>query len=725
MRRPTGRLLQHDWNSTSDGDPNTGPLRKRFATLLLFLLSLLLYLGTTGFDFVVDDTLLVAQNPYVLSFHFLKQIFSQDFWGFRSVAGATGYYRPLVMFTLLGERTLFGLNPSGYHLVNAILNGLVTILVYRLARRLWPKGSGPLWAGAIFAALPLHTENVAPVSGISDLECALFLLLSVWIYIRPGDSGSRLSRVSCWLAAALFLLAVLSKEVALVLPLLLIFYDAFVRSGSTPRPRLSPGRYLPFALAVAFYLALRLVVFGSITKFRGTNAPGWGGTILSALGLTGTYAVKLVWPQHLTYLAKFPAPKDWFDPYVVLGGALLLLAATAFFRYRREYPALSFAVLWFWLFLAPVLNVHWLGRAAYGERYLYLPSVAFCWLVGEGLAQLSRSVAREQRERLFLARAIPWVVLALLIGRTALRLPDWRGNKTLALATLREVPDSAMSHNNLGNSYRQEGNRTLARQQYVAAIASDPSLFEAYVDLALVLQEDGAVEGARAMFRRAAQVNPGLPETFYGWGLLERGAGDVELARQLFARAVALNPSYGDALNGLGVISMDQGRLDEAQRYLAAAAQTDPYSLSVHLSLGILYSRKGDFRQAEAEFRRASELAPRSEAPFMSLAGLYEQQGRQPEALEMYERAVQVHPSSSTALFRLGVLALKMGNVMKATGALEEAERLQPSSPLVHTQLGLAYRAAGRLQDARNELETSLRLTPDDATTKQALRELK
>jgi tetratricopeptide (TPR) repeat protein len=724
MRSPAVHPVLNDKRSPPPSGVEGGSPSERVAVFLLFSLSLVLYVGTTSFDFVVDDTLLLARNPYVLSFHYVKEIFSQDFWGFRG-GGVTGFYRPVVMVTLLVERALFGLSPAPYHLVNAILNGLVVVLVYRLGRMLWPEGKGPLWAGALFAALPLHAENVAPVSGISDLECTAFVLLSAWIYSRLGDSSPRLSRTSSWLAAAIFMLAVLSKEVALVLPLLLIFYDAFLRAGSRARPKRYLGNYLPFVLFVALYIVLRLAIFGSITKVTGVDAPGLKGTVLSALGLTGTYAFKLVWPQHLAYFVKFRPPETWHDLYVLLGVVFLLLALAAFVRYWRGNPRVSFAILWFFLFLGPALNVRWLGLSAYGERYLYVPSVAFCWLAGEGLAQLSRSVRREQRARLFLARAVPWVVLALFVGRTAMRLPDWRNDKTLAIATLGEVPDSPMSRIYLGNAYRQEGGRTLARQQYVAAIASDPSIFEAYVGLALVLKDDGAVDAARALFRRAVEVNPRSPEAYFGWGVVEQGAGRLEFARQLFERAVALNPNYADALNNLGVISMDRGKLDEAQRYLADAARADPFSLSVHLNLGILHSRKGDFRQAEAEFRRSSELAPRSEAPYLSLAGLYEQQGNQAAALEMYERAVHVHPSSSAALFRLGVLALKMGNVTRATSAFEEAERIHPSSPLVHTQLGLAYRAAGRVKEARSELETSLRLGPDDGTAREALRELK
>ena len=702
-----------------------GLIPERLSVLLLFSFSVLLYIGTTSFGLVVDDTLLLVRNPYVRSFHYVKEIFSQDFWGFRGATGTTGFYRPLVMFTLLLERRLFGLNPAGFHLVNVFLNGLVVVFVYRLARILWSEGSGPLWAGALFAALPLHTENVAPVSGVSDLECALFALLSIWLYLRDGDSLSTVWSPSAWLAGGCFMLAVLSKEVAFVLPLLLVLHEFLMHPSEPPRLKACLGKWTPFFLVAALYLALRLQIFGSVTKAAAGSQPGLKPTILSALSLTGTYAYKLLWPQQLAYTVKLPPPDSWHALHIVLGAVVLLLAAAAFLRFRRVDPRVSFAIAWFFLLLGPVLNIRWVGVGAYGERYLYLPSVAVCWLAGEGLARLSRSAPREQRARYLIVRALPWVLLALWTGRTALRLPDWRNDKSLALATLRAAPHTATSRVYLGNSYRHEGQLNLARQEYVAAIGSDPSIYEAYVDLATMLEDAGEVEGAWALLRRAAVANPRAPEVFYAWGAVEQRAGNAEAARQLFQRALALNPNSADTLSSLAVISMEQGKLDEAQAYLATAARSDPSSLAVCLNRGILFARKRDFVQAEAEFRRAAGLAPRSEAPYLSLAGLYEEQGKQSAAMGMYEKALQVQPNSPTALFRRGVLALKMGDVPGATTSLEKVARIQPDSALVHTQLGLAYRTAGRLAEARRELEISLWLEPDDNVTKEALRQLK
>jgi tetratricopeptide (TPR) repeat protein len=699
-------------------------LPDRLAILILFGFSVLLYVATTGFDFVVDDNLLLDRNPYVLSFHYLKEIFTRDFWAFFGARGESGYYRPIIMLTLLAERRLFGFQPAAYHLVNVFLNALVVILVYKLGRRLWPQGKGPFWAGMLYAALPLHADSVTPVSGISDVECALFMLLAALVYIGPPQRRGQPSRLSPWTSAFLFALAVLSKEVALALPVLLIFYEHFLRP-SAPLPWLVRlKRYAPLLLFAGSYVALRVVILHGIGRPEVVFDLGLFQTVLSGLAMLGLYIFKLVWPMHLTAFMTFNPAKHWYDVYVLLGAVGLLLAAAAFRTCWRRERAVSFAIFWFFITLGPVLNVRWLGKSPYAERYLYVPSAAACWLAGQGLARLILRARDRKRAAWVAASALPIVLVALGATRIAFRLPEWRNNFTLALATVREDPASGTYHVYIGNAYRERGDRGLARQEYVSAIALDPSLTEAYLNLAGVMMDDNAVGAARLLLNRAVQTNPRFPEAYYAWGVIEMGQHQVEQARKLFERAVALNPAYCDALNNLGVLSVEEGNLEQAQEYFSRAVQADPTSLDAHMNLGDLWVRRGQYAQAESEFRRSLQLAPSNESPYLALASLEEKQGNQQQALETYRRLVQIQPQSATALFRLGVLALKVGDLDEARQAFEATAKIRPNSALVHAQLGMAYLAAGDRARAISEIQNALRLNSSDETVRAAARKL-
>jgi tetratricopeptide (TPR) repeat protein len=691
---------------------------------LLIAFSLALYVATTRYDLVGDDAILVGSNPYVRSFHFLREIFTQNFWSFRGARGDSMYYRPLVMFSFLVQAMLFGPRPTPFHLLNVLLNTWVVVMVYQLGKRFWPKGSGALWGALLFAALPVHSEDVATVSGISDLECAAFFLAALLIYTKPA-SGRGFSRLRAWMSALVFLLAALCKEVALAVPVLMVFYEHFLRGDAAARLGERLSRYLPSFLMAAFYTVVHLAVIGDLSSVGPPSRMHLRESLIFGFTQLAEYIGKLVWPQHLCYSWKFHPPLTWRDPAVFLGMLFTLWAVGVVVAWWRQDRLVSFAIIWFFLTLAPVLNIAGVGVPAYGERYIYIPSVGICWLAGQGLGSMTRKRLGRPAWRRVAAVALGLVVLLAGALRTLVRLPAWRNNFTLGLATVREDPNAAIFHIYLGNNYRAEGNRGLARIEYVTAIALDPLAGEAFMNLAGVLLDDGNASAAEEVLRRGAQLNPRFSKPLFALGKIAIHRGSKEEARDLFARALARDPNDAEALFALGLLSLQEDRPDEAENLLSRAATVQPSSALVHLNLGAVFAREKKFAGAEAEFRRAIQLAPNSEPVYLALAGVYEDQGKQADALELYRQIVRAAPDSANGQFRLGVLALKMGKGDEAIAALGKAVAIQPRSARAHAQLGLAYLEFGNPAGARREIEMARHLDPNDDTVKMALRRLK
>jgi tetratricopeptide (TPR) repeat protein len=695
----------------------------RVAIPLLIAFSLALYIATTGYDLVGDDAILIGGNPYVRSFHFLPEIFTQGFWSFRGARGDSIYYRPLVMFSFLVQRMLFGPRPGPFHLFNVLLNAWVVVMVYQLGKRFWPKGSGALWGALLFAALPVHTEDVATVSGISDLECAAFFLPALLIYTKPAGSG--FSRVRAWMSALMFLLAALCKEVALAIPVLMVFFEHFMRGDKATRFGERLSRYMPTFLVSAFYIVVHLAVIGDISSIGPPSRMRLRESLIFGFTQLGEYTGKLLWPQHLSYSWKFHPPITWRDPAVLLGMLFALWGAGVVVAWWRQDRPVSFAIIWFFLTLAPVLNIAGVGVTAYGERYLYIPSVGICWLLGEGLGSTVSKGPGRRAGRRVVAVVLGLLLLLAMAVRTLVRLPAWRNNFTLGLATVREDPNAAEFHVYVGNTYRVEGKRGLARVEYVEAIASDPLAGEAFVNLAGVLLEDGNATAAEAVLRRGAQLNPTFSKPLFVLGKIALQRGSREEARDFFARALSLDPNDSEALFALGLLSLQDARLDEAENLFSRLVTVVPDFAPAHLNLGAVFAREKKFGGAEAAFRRAIELAPNSEAPYLALAGVYEDQGKLVAALDIYRQIVKAAPNSGNAQFRLGVLALKMGKGDEAIGALGKAVSAQPKSALAHAQLGLAYLDFGNPTSARREIQAAKLLDPNDDTVKRALQKLK
>ena len=343
----------------------------RLAIPLLIAFSLALYIATSRYDLVGDDAILIAGNPYVRSFHFLREIFTQNFWSFRGARGDSIYYRPLVMFTFLVQAMLFGPRPAPFHLFNVFLNAWVVVMVYQLGKRFWPKGSGALWGALLFAALPVHTEDVATVSGISDLECAAFFLPAILIYTKPAGGGG-FSRVRAWMSAVMFLLAALCKEVALAIPALMVFFEHFMRGDDAARFGKRLSRYMPTFLVSAFYIVVHLVVVGDLSTVGPARRMHLRESLIFGFTQLGEYTGKLLWPQHLSYSWKYHPPLTWRDPAVLLGMLFTLWAVGVVVAWWRRDRPVSFAIIWFFLTLAPGLE-HRRSRCfrLWGEIPLY------------------------------------------------------------------------------------------------------------------------------------------------------------------------------------------------------------------------------------------------------------------------------------------------------------------------------------------------------------------
>src|SRR5208337_1096699 len=169
------------------------------------------------------------------------------------------------------------------------------------------------------------------------------------------------------------------------------------RAETTTSQKLA--RYRALWLVCVAYVLFRIHFLGAMVPAESWRLLSLKHTVLSAIALVGQYVWKLLWPVRLCAYYVFHPSTSLFDPRVLAGLLALLVFAALFlacWRSReRNVRFASFAILWFFATLAPILNAHWVGKNVFTERYLYLPSVGVAWLVGLGASKLwSRAAAR-------------------------------------------------------------------------------------------------------------------------------------------------------------------------------------------------------------------------------------------------------------------------------------------------------------------------------------------
>jgi Tfp pilus assembly protein PilF len=610
------------------------------------------YLNILVNGFVYDDDTQVMQNPYVRSFHYLKEIFTTNVLSFAGVT-VSNYYRPMMTLGYLICYKLFGMRAYGFHLASLLLHVLIVCLVFVLTERLTGDRVWASVAAALFALHPIHSESVAWIAAVTDLELTFFYLLTFGLYLaaaRPG--GGRSERLVAAMGGA-FILALLSKEQAMTLPALATVYEHFCRadrSETTTSQKLA--RYALLWLIGLAYILIRLHFLGALApeeKFRQVTLPQ---IVLSAIALVAQYVWKLLWPVQLCAFYVFHPSTSPFDGRVLAGLAILLgLAAfvLACWRSHERGPRLAaFGVVWFFATLAPVLNARWVGENVFTERYLYLPSVGAAWLVGLGASKLwSRAATRPgQRWALVLAGC---AVGGLCATRIVTRNRDWNNDKVLYTRIIDISPDAYKALGALGGIYWHEGDLDRAESAWRRVLAQAPDDVATLNNLGLLAHQRHQYAEAERFFKRAMELHPRFAEAHLNLGDMYMKLGQRGPAELQLRAAIAISPVDWRPHNRLGRILFDAGRPQEAEEQFRASVQSRPNVLAYDY-LGMICIRRGALREAARDFQAALGLEESDSYAHFGLGDVYALVGRKAEALGQYQAGLLKDPTNAQAL---------------------------------------------------------------------------
>ena len=444
-------------------------MRRSLPLILLLLATAVCYAALWPASFSWDDEALVRDNQLTGSLHNLPAMFQRDLWGTTRISTlASGYYRPLFLVSLALDRALFGLSAMEAHIHSLCWHLLAVGALYALLTRLFDPARALLGA-AVFALHPVQSEVLALVAARNDsMAAALSLFALVLVLPRERPSVGRLVG-----AGLLLFLALLSKESAVLVPLMLLALDLarWRRPGAL-------SRYLALGVGLFAYAGLR--AWAGIGGALVPEASSFGLVLSRLPQICGVYAGLLVWPwplspaRHLNYLPALPA---------VLPGLVAFSVAMALMVWKGERRGLVLCGLaWAALCFAPSLAAT-LDKGLLGERYLYFP------IAGLGFA-LAAAISRPPR----------WLVPAFAVPCIAvlqLRLPQWHDSRTVWQAANDAAP-TPFTHGGLAWYLRHEGQLKDSLPHFLAALAGDPPYRDVCeLIVAAYLEADEIDEAAR------------------------------------------------------------------------------------------------------------------------------------------------------------------------------------------------------------------------------------
>jgi protein O-mannosyl-transferase len=587
----------------------------------------LLYWHSLQNNFTVfDDDFYIINNP------FLKNFSLRGIWAiFTSFYSAN--YHPLTTLTWFFEYNLFGLNPLPFHLVNVVLHLLNTWLVFILAERLSGKKVTALVVSVLFAVHPMHVESVAWISERKDVLYTLFYLLSLLAYLRYIRSGLQAKHyIACLL---LFLASLFSKSAAVTLPVLLIAIDFYQGRKIDARAMLEK---IPFFLLSILFGILAILSQRAGGALNGLMASyGFINGIFLVTSGVAFYIVWLAAPFSLAVMHYFPDPHNGLLPwpyYVSLPFILVLIwLCTRRTAYRKE---IFFGVSFFLITVSVMLQIVSVGSALTAERYSYVPSIGFFYILGQWLANRYSTHRRNLVMGLFAA------VIAVYAVITWNRISVWKEDRLLFNDMIETYPGVYYGYWLRGNLEKKEGNLPAALANYTQSI----------------------------------KLNPKFADAVFNRGTTYDALGDTRAALADFNRAVELNPKQADVYNNRGWLLFRQGNRQAAMRDYKSAIAADPNYAGAYNNRGWAYQLSGDTISAMHDYDKAIELNPVFVLPYKNRAALKTRSHDYAGAIKDYDHLVSIDPGDNSVYYYRGLAHFYMKDMASACEDWKKAQQL-------------------------------------------------
>jgi len=596
----------------------------RSACLLALVLAIVFFAFLpslkNGFVFWDDDTH-IYQN---ITIHTLDTEHIGDIF----TGKVNEIYIPLTSLSFAIEDHFFGRKPFIYHLDNLLLHLAIVAFVFWFGLQLGLSALGSGAAALLFGIHPMHVESVAWVTERKDVLYSFFYMAALLSYCRyldftkstPSMQNKKLTR---FLVLTVFfgILSMLAKPMALSLPLILLLLDWFY------------GRKIDrSAIVEKIPLVLGVAGITWITYVTHARVPGEGGAIESLLIWSWTcifYLRQFIFPSMLVPVYQLPKPIVFSDPQYFVPVIIICLLILAIFRFRK-YRWFIFSIAFYWFSIFFMLRYDETKDInIVADRFMYLPSLGFCFLLGYGLQWI---IDLKARRIVIPVVAMISMIMVFFSIQTRQQCRIWHDSISLWKHQLQYYPNEPVALNNLAAALREE-------EEY---------------------------KNAEEVYRKVGEIlAEGLPVDFSDETI--RNIKKVNYVLSLYTKALASNSSSIESYYNLGNIHKDIGRIPEAVGAYRETLKLDHKYKDAHFSLGELYQQVGDYKQAVYAYGQTLMLNPNDEDVYVEVISAYNRALKEDtnnalylearrKVMNSFTRLISNKPPRATSFFQFGIL---------------------------------------------------------------------
>lgn len=702
---------------------------------VIISISIGIYANSLQNTFVYDDEETVVENQIIKSWGNLYILFNPDYF---EKSGELSY-RPVVTFTYFIDYFFWKLNPKGYHLSNVMLHALTSVLLYIFVRLIGQKfkWDNPeytaLFAGILFCVHPVLSETVNAVSFREDILAALFLVLSLILFVKSDlvSLSAKSVGVAFYIGSlASFFFALLSKEMAITMPLLLFLLDiSTINKGKNENLKyynfrsnvitFFAKRYSGFIIVCCIYFLIRFSLLYNPDENINYADYSILTNFLTMTKVVAIYVKLFFFPLVLNadYVVRFsssPLDSAFLISFFILTSLIIILVKI--YKIKND---VFFAAAWILITLFPVLNIIPIANIM-AERYLYIPSMGFfiglSILLQDGFKGKN---IRHGSDNLRLSEKTvtgywKWFVfIAIVISCSFLtirRNTVWKDDLSLWSETIAQSPVSPKAHYNLGREYFETEDSQKAIELYQMAIRLSVNYYRAYNNLGIAYEKEGAFDDAIEAYNRALEIKPGYDKAHNNLGIVYYKKGDIDHAIDEYKKAIELNDKFGPAWFNLGNAYAKIGLFEKAEAMYRTSINCKPNSYLPYHNLGVLYFKNGMWDEAILAYKNALEKNNESSTVHYNLGNVYKKKGLYEPAIAEYKWAIELDSSNINARNMLGVVYVSSGHLDEAVFQFKKALKFENNNSKTHSNLANVYYIQGLISEAENEYKIAMKL---------------
>ena len=547
---------------------NSAILPRRWDSKIIFFL-----LGATAIVYIPslfnhftnwDDEIYILNNPLIKNFS------ANGIAGIFSTPEYMGNYHPLTLLSYAFDYYLAGLQPFTYHATNLLLHLGCTVLVFFLLLDLGVKQTGSFFAALLFGIHPMHVESVAWLSAHKDVLYAVFFLGSLICYVRYIQRDN-----NKWylFSLLLFMCSLLSKAVAVVLPVVLLLIDYLLDRRSSKKSVLEKIPF--FLLSITFGI---VAIYAQQSAKAIDQHPAFDFVdrlFIGAYGLVN-YIIKLAFPFNLSALYFYPSEITGLPSTFYFSFALVILAAIVVIVSIRKTKKIFFGTIFFVVTILLVLQIIPVGRAMMADRYSYIPSIGLLYLLAifiEKRESARKSFSHSTRTGLML---ISGVYIVWLGFTTWQRCGVWENGITIWTDVIEKNPSDPGLYNSRGLAYTSAGDLQNAMRDFNMAIVLKPDYKHALTDRGNIYYATKQYTSAISDFTSAIALDGTFALAYYDRANSYVQIKKFDLALQDYSTALQLKPDYGDAFYNRGALKLALGDSSGACNDFRQASQFIP-----------------------------------------------------------------------------------------------------------------------------------------------------